>query len=97
MAAIEFFSFIFGFIFWSLFYGDQLLWVTISAALKVVAREKIDCINQQLEVSPYYKFTPDHLCELTPVLKKLSLPLSKSYNIHQHELLCDGATDKKFP
>ena len=44
--------------------------LTLTPALKVVAREKIDCINQQLEVSPHYKFTPDHLCELTPVLKK---------------------------
>ena len=108
MDAIEFFSFIFGFISWSFFYGDHLLWVTISPALKVVAREKIDCINQQLEVSPHYKFTPDHLCELTPVLKK-SLPLESFSSFHNSRkdsveiiqypstwTLCNGATDKEL-
>ena len=82
--------------------------MTISPALKVVAREKIDCINQQLEVSPHYKFTPDHLCELTPVLKKFCTKnlstrfitperiLSKSYNIHQHELYAMGLLIKSY-
>ena len=107
MDAIEFFSFIFGFIFWSFFYGDHLLWVTISPALKVVAREKIDCINQQLEVSPHYKFTPDNLCELAHPCTKKSLPLKSFNSFHNSRkdsveiiqypstwTLCNGATDK---
>lgn len=90
-------------------YFDLCFTGTISPALKVVAREKIDCINQQLEVSPHYKFTPDNLCELAHPCTKKSLPLKSFNSFHNSRkdsveiiqypstwTLCNGATDKNY-